>query len=123
MRKLSTILKINGEAIYDPDYGVKVDIDSIIGDGSCVTDDGITHIEWIRPVRRKVYIKYRSLTDEEIANVLLKIQGKEYTLTYKDPILGINTINCHTRNSSSECYTAVLYDGRWRNVTFICEEK
>ena len=34
MRKLSSILKINGEAIYDPDIGVKVDIDSLVGEGS-----------------------------------------------------------------------------------------
>lgn len=121
MRKLSTILKINGEAIYDPDYAIQVDIDSITD--SAITDDGITHIDWIRAEKRKVYIKYRMLTDEEIANVLTKIQGKEYTLTYKDPILGINTINCFTSGNSSECYTAVLYGGRWRNITFNCIEK
>jgi|SRR5665647_838764 len=121
MRKLSTILKINGEAIYDPDYAIQVDIDSITD--SATTDDGVTHIDWIRTAKRKVYIKYRMLTDSEIANVLSKIQGKEYTLTYKDPILGINTINCFTSSNNSECYTAVLYDGRWRNVTFNCIEK
>ena len=121
MRKLSTILKINGEAIYDPDYAIQVDVDSIAD--IAIDEEGTTHIDWIRTEKRKVYIKYKMLTDEEIASVLTKIQRKEYTLTYKDPILGINTINCYTSNNSSECYTAVLYDGRWRNVTFNCTEK
>lgn len=123
MRKLSSILKINGQAIYDPDFDVKVDFDSLVGEGSGRTDDGIMHVEWIRTNIRKVYIKYSALTEEEIASILSKVQGKEYTLTYKDPILGINTIDCYTSNSSTSLYSAVLYNGLWRNVTFNCIEK
>ena len=123
MRKLSSILKINGQAIYDPDIGVKVDIDSLVGEGSGRTDDGIMHIDWIRTGIRKVYIKYSAMTDTEIASILSKVQGKEYTLTYKDPELGIRTIDCYTSNNSSECYSAVLYNGLWRNITFNCIEK
>ncbi len=123
MRKLSTIYKINGQAIYDPDFDAQVDLDSLVGEGSGRTDDGIMHIEWIRPEIRKVYIKYSALTDAEIADILSKVQGKEYTLTYKDPILGIHTIDCYTSNSSALLYSAVLYNGLWRNVTFNCIEK
>lgn len=123
MRKLSSIYKINGQAIYDPDFDAQVDHDSLVGPGSGRTDDGIMHIDWIRPNIRKVYIKYSVLTDAEIANILGKVQGKEYTLTYKDPILGIHTIDCYTSNSNALLYSAVLYNGLWRNVTFNCIEK
>lgn len=123
MRKLSTVWKINGQAIYTPDVDTKVEIESLVGESSGRTDDGIMHIDWIRPEIRKVYIKYSAMTKEEMAFMLNLVQGKEYTLTYEDPILGVNTINCYTSNSSTELYSAVLYNGLWRNVTFNCIEK
>lgn len=123
MRRLSTVWKINGQAIYTPDINTKVELESLVGESSGRTDDGIMHIEWIRTEIRKVYIKYSAMTKEEMAFMLNLVQGKEYTLTYEDPILGINTINCYTSNSSAELYSAVLYNGLWRNVTFNCIEK
>lgn len=123
MRKLSTVWKINGQAIYTPDVDTKVELESLVGESSGRTDDGIMHIDWIRTQIRKVYIKYSAMTKEEMAFMLNLVQGKEYTLTYEDPILGVNTINCYTSNSSTELYSAVLYNGLWRNVTFNCIEK
>jgi hypothetical protein len=123
MRKLSTVWKINGQAIYTPDVDTKVEIESLVGESSGRTDDGIMHIDWIRTQIRKVYIKYSAMTKEEMAFMLNLVQGKEYTLTYEDPILGVNTINCYTSNSSAELYSAVLHNGLWRNVTFNCIEK
>ena len=123
MRKLSSVLKINGQAIYDPDFDTQVDYDSLVDESSGRTDDGIMHIGWVRTDIRKVYIKYSALTKAEIADILGKVQGKEYTLTYEDPILGVNTIDCYTSNSSALLYSAVLYNGLWRNVTFNCIEK
>lgn len=123
MRKLSTVWKINGQAIYTPDIDTKVELESLVGESSGRTDDGIMHIDWIRTEIRKVYIKYSAMTKEEMAFMLNLVQGKEYTLTYEDPILGVNTINCYTSNSSAELYSAVLFNGLWRNVTFNCIEK
>lgn len=123
MRQLSAVWKINGQAIYTPDIDTKVEIESLVGESSGRTDDGIMHIDWIRPEIRKVYIKYSAMTKEEMAFMLNLVQGKEYTLTYEDPILGVNTINCYTSNSSADLYSAVLYNGLWRNVTFNCIEK
>lgn len=123
MRKLSTVWKINGQAIYTPDIDTKVEIESLVGESSGRTDDGIMHIDWIRPEIRKVYVKYSAMTKAEMAFMLSLVQGKEYTLTYEDPILGVNTINCYTSNSSADLYSAVLYNGLWRNVTFNCIEK
>jgi len=123
MRNLSTVWKINGQAIYTPDINTKVELESLAGEGSGRTDDGIMHIEWIRTNIRKVYIKYDAMTKAEMAFMLNLVQGKEYTLTYEDPILGVNTIDCYTSNSSAEMYSAVLYNGLWRNITFNCIEK
>lgn len=123
MRQLSSVWKINGQAIYTPDINTKVDLESLAGESSGRTDDGIMHIDWIRTTIRKVHIKYDAMTKVEMAFMLNLVQGKEYTLTYEDPILGVNTINCYTSNSSAELYSAVLFNGLWRNVTFNCIEK
>lgn len=123
MRQLSTVWKINGQAIYTPDIDTKVEIESLVGESSGRTDDGIMHIDWIRTEIRKVYIKYSAMTKAEMAFILNLVQGKEYTLTYEDPILGVNTINCYTSNSGAELHSAVLFNGLWRNITFNCIEK
>lgn len=123
MRQLSAVWKINGQAIYAPDINTKVELESLVGESSGRTDDGIMHIDWIRTNIHKVYIKYDAMTKAEMAFMLNLVQGKEYTLTYEDPILGVNTINCYTSNSSADLYSAVLYNGLWRNVTFNCIEK
>lgn len=123
MRELSNVWKINGQAIYTPDINTKIELESIAGDSSGRTDDGIMHIDWIRPSMRKIYIRYSVMTTNEMAFVLNLIQGKEYALTYPDPILGVRTIDCYTSNSSTELYSAVLYNSLWRNVTFNCIEK
>ncbi|NYB73391.1 hypothetical protein HZF24_04475 [Sedimentibacter hydroxybenzoicus DSM 7310] len=121
MRELSSIWEINGQPIYDPDSGTHVEIGSIKNEFR--TDDGITHIQWIRKEIRTVNIRYDMMTQEEISFMLSLVQGKEYTLTYEDPILGVNTINCRTPESIQDFFTRVLYNGVWRNVTFECMEK
>jgi len=121
MRNLSTVWKINGQAIYAPDRSTKIEIGSL--SRIVMTDDGVAHIEWIRTNIHKVYIKYAAMTKVEMTFMLSLVQGKEYALTYDDLILGINIINCYTPDSSAESYSAVLYNGLWRNVTFNCLEK
>lgn len=122
IRQLSDLYKINGQPIYAPDRGCKVQFESGAAEGSGRTDDFVMHITWVRRIMRKVYMTYSAMTDEEIAFILDKVQGKEYTLTYKDPILGIHTINCYTANSEMDLWSGVYLGGLWRNVTFNCIE-
>lgn len=119
MRALSSVWKINGVGIFTPD-DFEITFDSLANE--VMTDDGITHIEWIRPIKRSIAISYEILEGDEASYILNLVQGKEFTLTYPDPIDGIKTINCRSGTNTTSLLNAV-YNKLWRNVGVICIEK
>lgn len=119
MRTLSTIWKINGTAIFTPD-DFDITFNSLINE--VVTDDGITHIDWIRPLKRTVSIVYGILEQDEAEYILNLVQGKEFTLTYPDPKEGTKTISCRSGTNSTSLLNAV-YNKLWQNVGLQCIEK
>lgn len=121
MANLSNIWKINGTAIYAPNPNTVIEIGSITKE--MMTDDGVTHIDWIRASKKKVLLKYGVLTSVELSTILNLINGKEYTLTYLDPLEGAKTINCFSRGSVQEFFTGAYMGGVWQNVTIECNEK
>jgi len=60
------------------------------------------------------------------ANLLSKVQGKEYTLTVYDIYsAGEVSVDCYTSNSKAECYSGVLNNGNglWTGLSFTAVEK
>ncbi len=119
MRALSSVWEINGVGIFTPD-DFEINFNSLTNE--VTTDDGITHIEWIRRVIRAVNINYGILEADEASYLLNLIQGKEFTLTYPDPIDGTKTISCRSGTNTTSLLNAV-YNKLWRNVGVICIEK
>lgn len=117
LSKTSSFVKINGKAITSPQE-CTVQFDSLADENSGRTDDGVMHINWIWRNIRKVNIKLPPMSQDEIGKILASVQGKEYRLTYLDPIKGVHTIKCYTSNSSADCKSGVLYGGLWIGAAF-----
>lgn len=90
------------------------------------TDDGLLHKETIT-YKRTVVLTYDVLTDDEyksILNLIITDPISEYfTLKYKDPQKGITTITCFANEFEGDLYSAIFYNGLWRNVPFNCVER
>lgn len=115
--KMSTIYKINGESIISPE-AANVTKDSLADENSGRTVDGAMHIYWILTDISSVQLKFPPLTTAEVSHLLSMTQGKEYSLTYLDPIKGITTSRFYTSKSSSNLQSGVLYGGLWTGVSF-----
>lgn len=98
---------------------IKVGFESLSGSDSGRTEDGIMHIDWIFRRIRKVEIEMPPITASEVAQLLSKVQGQEYTLTYFDPLdNNYKQIGCYTATSSADCYSGVLRNGLYQGVSF-----
>lgn len=96
-----------------------VDFESVAGEDSGRTDDGVMHIDWVLPRVRKIKITLRPGSSESMAQVLSLVQGREYDITYWDIIDNAEkTIRVYTSNASSSMYNGFLYSGVWQNVSF-----
>lgn len=115
--KLSEVYKIDGKAMVSP-QSVNVQFESLASPESGRTDDGVMHITYIWRKIRKISIKLPSLSQEEISDILSKVQGKEYTLTYLDPIEGVTQKKVYTSNTSTDLYSGILYGGVWQGAGF-----
>lgn len=115
--RTSQFFAINGRKMVSP-QNVTVQFDSLADENSGRTDDGVMHINWIWRVIRKVNVKLPPMSQQEVSKVLALVQGKEYSLTYLDPIKGIHTIKCYTSNSSADCKSGVQYGGLWIGAEF-----
>lgn len=117
LAKTSSFIKINGKPITSFQE-CTVQFDSLADGNSGRTDDGVMNINWIWRCIRKVNVKLPPMSQTEIGKILSLVQGKEYNLTYLDPIKGIHTIKCYTANSSAECKSGVQYGGLWIGAAF-----
>lgn len=98
---------------------LKVSLESLAAEDSGRTDDGVMHINWVLRRIRKVQIKLPPCDAATASSLLALVQGKEYSLTYFDPLTGgQNTITAYTSNSSADCYSGILYNGLWQGVSF-----
>lgn len=113
----SQFFAINGKRICSP-QDVTVQFDSLADENSGRTADGVMHINWIWRNIRKVNVSLPPLTTSELSNIFSQVQGKEYNLTYIDPIKGKNTIHCYTSNVTADCKNGVLYNGLWMGASF-----
>ena len=102
--------QINGDKQFKA-KSLRVSFESLAGEDSGRTDDGVMRINWVFRRIRKVEI--------EVAELLGLVQGQEYELTYYDPLDNVErTIEVYTSNSKSELYSGIVINGLWQGVSF-----
>lgn len=85
--------------------------------------NGYTHRERARQGVRKVNFSYDVLDQEWMQKLLPLLRSEYFSLTYYDPEYGKHTIQAYCTTKDSELYSAVFYNGLWRNVQFNCIER
>ena len=118
MAKLDTAgeWKIDNNHLYIPSAGIKVEHTNLAGSSSGRTEDGIMHIDWIRRDIRKVCLQWKVLTAAELDYVLGLMQGKEFTLTFKDRGK-VQTMSAYSSESSYTYYSSALGTDLYTDVS------
>lgn len=110
MRKYNTLdttgsWEVDGTPIYVPSAGIKVQHTNLTGSETGRTEDGIMHIDWVRRDIRKVSLQYKAMSAQELDYLLDLMQGKEFTLTFRDRG-AIRTMQAYSGESSYTYYSA-----------------
>ena len=118
MAKLDTAGEwmVNSSHLYIPSAGIKVEHTNLAGPSSGRTEDGVMHIDWIRRDIRKVNLQWKVLTASELDYVLGLMQGKEFTLTFKDRGK-VQTMSAYSSESSYTYYSAALGEDIYTDVS------
>lgn len=118
MAKLDTAGEwmVNGHHLYIPSAGIKVEHSNLTGSSSGRTEDGVMHIDWIRRDIRKVYLQWKVLRASEMDYILGLMQGKEFTLTFKDRGQ-IQTMQAYSSESTYIYYSAALGEDIYTDVS------
>ena len=118
MAKLDTAgeWKVNSSPLYIPSAGIKVEHTNLAGSSSGRTEDGVMHIDWIRRDIRKVYLQWKVLAASELDYILGLMQGKEFTLTFKDRGR-VQTMSAYSSESSYTYYSAALGEDIYTDVS------
>lgn len=90
--------------IYIPSTPCKVEHSNITGESTGRDETGLMHIDWIRSDVRKVYLHYNAITATELAYMMSKMQGNEFTFKFRDQG-AVQTMNAYVGESSYEFYT------------------
>lgn len=110
--------QINGDKQFKA-KSLRVSFESLAGEDSGRTDDGVMRINWVFRRIRKVEIEMPPCSSEEVAELLGLVQGQEYEITYYDPLDNVErTIEVYTSNSKSELYSGIVINGLWQGVSF-----
>ncbi len=118
MAKLDTTgsWKVNDSPLYVPSAGIQVSHTNLAGSSSGRTEDGVMHIDWIRRDIRKVHLQWKVLTASELEYVMGLMQGKEFTLTFRDRGR-VQTMNAYSSESSYNYYSAALGEDIYTDVS------
>lgn len=118
MAKLDTAGEwmVNDNHIYIPSNGIQVAHTNLAGSSSGRTEDGVMHIDWVRRDIRKVNLRWSVLTGSELNYIMGLMQGKEFTLTFRD--LGkVQTMSAYSSESSYTYYSAALGEDIYTDVS------
>ena len=118
MAKLDTAGEwmVNQNHLYIPSAGIKVEHTNLAGSSSGRTEDGIMHIDWVRRDIRKVHLQWKVLTASELNYILELMQGKEFTLTFKDRGR-VQTMSAYSSESSYTYYSAALGEDIYTDIS------
>ena len=121
--KIDSAWQVDGTSIYTPSKDTKIEYDSLAASESGRTEDGIMHIAWVRRQIVKINLVYPVMTKSEAAHLLSLLQGKEFSFTYPDPVLGSRTISAYASNSNYDYHTDAVGNGLLTNVSINIIEK
>ena len=107
---------VNGSHLYVPSAGIRVEHTNLAGSSSGRTEDGVMHIDWVRRDIRKVCLQWKVLTGSELNYILGLMQGKEFTLTFKDRGR-VQTMSAYSSESSYTYYSAALGEDIYTDVS------
>ena len=118
MAKLDTAGEwmVDRSHLYIPSAGIRVEHTNLAGSSSGRTEDGIMHIDWVRRDIRKVNLQWKVLTGTELNYILGLMQGKEFTLTFKDRGK-VQTMSAYSSESSYTYYSAALGEDIYTDVS------
>ena len=118
MAKLDTAGEwmVNSSHLYVPSNGIKVEHTNLAGSSSGRTEDGVMHVDWVRRDIRKVNLRWKVLTGTELNYILGLMQGKEFTLTFKDRGQ-VQKISAYSSESSYTYYSAALGEDIYTDVS------
>ena len=124
MAKLDTAGEwmVNDSHLYIPSNGIKVEHTNLAGSSSGRTEDGVMHIDWIRRDIRKVNLQWRVLTASELNYILGLMQGKEFTLTFRDRGV-IQKMSAYSSESSYTYYSSALGEDIYTDISINAIEK
>ena len=95
---------VGSDHIYIPSTPCKVEHSNVVGADSGRDETGIMHIDWVRTDVRKVLLHYNAITKTELAYMMSKMQGKEFTFKFLDQG-AVQTINAYVGESNYEFYS------------------
>lgn len=118
MAKLDTAGEwmVNDNHIYIPSNGIQVEHTNLAGSSSGRTEDGVMHIDWVRRDIRKVNLRWSVLTGSELNYIMGLMQGKEFTLTFRDRGK-VQTMSAYSSESSYTYYSAALGEDIYTDVS------
>ena len=94
--------KVNGANIPQPQE-VHIEHTNVVGDDSGRNEKGEMKIVWLRKDVKKVSMKWKALTGNEVAFIRNLMQGNEYTFTYWDA--GVQTMKAYTGDNDYSVYS------------------
>lgn len=111
--------------IYVPAPNLKIEHTNVASADSGRTEDGVMHINWVRPDVKKVYLLYNSISGYEKGIMEQLLQGKEFWFRYMDVqrsalpslvngkyantyVTTVQEIHAYTGESSYESYCSTL---------------
>lgn len=101
---------VGSDHIYVPATPCKVEHSNIAGASSGRDESGVMHIDWVRRDVRKVFLKYKAITETELAYMMSRMQGKEFTFKFIDQGT-VQTIDAYVGESNYEFYShSDIYD-------------
>lgn len=102
--------------IYIPSTPCKVEHSNVAASSTGRDETGVMHIEWLRRDVRKVILHYNYISASELAYIMGKMQGKEFTFKFFDQG-SVQTISAYASESSYEfySYSSVYDEGVYQN--------
>lgn len=99
--------------------GLKLDYDSLATEDSGRSVSGVIDITWILTRIRKVEVELPPCSSAFASQVLKRVMGKKYYITYWDLINNAEkTSYVYTSNGGGSLYSGVVRNGLYQGVTF-----
>lgn len=108
------MIKIGGKTIHTPS-SFKVDVADL--DNSAERNANGLLIRDRIATKRKLYLEFPPMNDDEISKILSVLQAEFFTCEYPDPLVGgMRTMTCYVGDRSAQMYNFTL--DLWEGLSF-----